>query len=429
MGSVQADRNQGAREPDEQSVGRVVEELPDRPRLFFLGAGFSRPAGLPIAAELLDLVLDEVSGLGRGDSHLHRAVREYLEYVEATTGAVPDPIDIEEFATYLDHQHVFGMLGSDTWSEEGNRDQFLLRWGIGRVLHRRTPRADVLPDLYVEFAARLKPRDLVVTFNYDLLLESALTAVARPYRRFTDRYSEINPSFSTIDDDAEAEEVLIVKVHGSIDWVSRAPFDRHIDYMREVSGEEGVTFSRRRGLVFGSDACTRTRPLVEGPRPDGDPLVPIQVIEDLDSYYDTFLAAFHHPPIVLAPSQAKQLYGAALREFWKGMPLFAWAWGGFSIIGYSLPPADPYAKQVLYRIARGYTLGLEDPGWRLGPMSRILLVDHRRGAGETSALLESYRFLDRQHTDIELSGFDEDDLGPLFPGRSPDYGAGVRAGE
>ncbi len=128
------------------------------PRLFFLGAGFSRPAGVPLATELLDLVLAEVERFSGGESHLHRAVPEYIEYVEATTGERPHPIDIEDFVAFLDHRHAFGLLGSDTWAEEGNRDQFLLRWGIGRVLHDRTPPADALPDLYIEFARRLRPR-------------------------------------------------------------------------------------------------------------------------------------------------------------------------------------------------------------------------------------------------------------------------------
>jgi len=56
-----------------------------RPRLLFLGAGFSQAAGLPLASELLDVVLEEVAAFN-GESHLHRAIPGYLRYVEATTG-------------------------------------------------------------------------------------------------------------------------------------------------------------------------------------------------------------------------------------------------------------------------------------------------------------------------------------------------------
>jgi hypothetical protein len=76
------------------------------------------------------------------------------------------------------------MLGGDTWSEEGNRDQFLLRWGIGRVLNQLTPSGGNLPALYEELAANLRPRDTIVTFNYDLILERSMDAAGVAYRRF-----------------------------------------------------------------------------------------------------------------------------------------------------------------------------------------------------------------------------------------------------
>lgn len=46
-------------------------------RLYFLGAGFSQPAGIPIADQLLDAVLEEVSKYPtEGFAHLHRSLDE-----------------------------------------------------------------------------------------------------------------------------------------------------------------------------------------------------------------------------------------------------------------------------------------------------------------------------------------------------------------
>jgi hypothetical protein len=365
-------------------------------RLFFLGAGFSAPAGLPLAAGLLPLVLREVQD-ERGWSHLQESLNEYSTYLEDTTGAPADPVDIEDFATYLDHQHHFGMLGSDTWSEEGNRDQFLLRWGIGRVLHGLTPSHERLPEVYLEFATGLRPRDTVVTFNYDLVLERALDAVGTSYRRFPLRLERVGSALSVVDTSHDDEEVVILKMHGSLDWISRAPYERHLRYMHNVQGESGVDFAKRHDLMFGTPRVSNTHQLVEGPVDPEDALAQVEVIEDLDAYYGKRLVAYHHPPLVLAPSQAKQLYGGALRDFWRGLGLWAWGWGGFSIVGYSLPAADPYAKQVLYAVARGYTRGLIDANYRLGPMAKVCVVNLTVNMREETELREKYRFLAQAH--------------------------------
>jgi hypothetical protein len=42
---------------------------------------------------------------------------------------------------------------------------------IGQILAERTPQADGIPSLYIEFARKLQPRDRVLTFSYDILLE------------------------------------------------------------------------------------------------------------------------------------------------------------------------------------------------------------------------------------------------------------------
>jgi hypothetical protein len=383
------------------------------PRLFFLGAGFSRPAGRPLARDLLDLVLEELARLS-GETHLHRSLAAYLTYKEATTGARPDPIDVEDFAAYLDYQHAFGLLGSDTWSAEGNRDQFLLRWGIGRILYGLTPTVGELPELYLRFAEQLRPRDLVVTFNYDLLLEQSLEGVGLPYRRFPCRYSEVGVLSSTVDSDADSGEVQILKPHGSIDWVDRARYNRQLESMRAVQGADGVRFSEEHDLLFGPKGCSSTRPLVEGKRPDGDPLANVEVITDLDAYYAKANVAYFHPPIVLAPSEAKQLYGTALRGLWEGLGVWGFGWSGFSLIGYSLPPADPYTKQVIYQIVQSYVMGLRDPGWRIGPMSPICLIDRRVSEYEAEQLLMNYRFLPTEHTNWHLDGFDLDALKLIF---------------
>lgn len=342
-------------------------------RLFFLGAGFSRLAGLPLANELLIQTLRELETF-QTETHVHWALEEYLDFLEAVSGErrpEVEDVNIEDFIAYLDHQHFFGLRGSDTFSSEGNQAQLLLRWGIGRVLHKATP--EPLPDIYLRFAEQLRAGDVVATFNYDLIVERSLEAVGTPYRRFPQRYEEVHGTYATVEIDRR--EVVVSKLHGSIDWVNRGRFEETLDYMRATTGDAGEAHFREQDPIFGDNPIVTTHPLVDGPRFEEDPLKKVAVVETLDAYYGEYSMWWHYPPLILAPSQAKQLYGGPFRGFWEGLPLGGSLWGGFSIIGCSLPDADPYAKQVLYEIGRSYAYGREHPEERLGPMNRIVVVN------------------------------------------------------
>jgi hypothetical protein len=124
---------------------------------------------------------------------------------------------------------------------------------------------------------------------------------------------------------------------------------------------------------------------------------------------------YEHPPLLLAPSQAKQLYGSPFRGLWEGLPLWASMWGAFSVVGCSLPPADPYAKQVLYRIGHGYGYGREHPEERLGgPMNRVKVVNWAASENEAEAIQSTYRFLPRDHTDFLFGGFNSSSVEEMF---------------
>lgn len=382
-------------------------------RLFFLGAGFSRPGGPPLADELLVRTLRELEQF-QPETHVHWALAEYVEYLEAVTGKPRPPVEavnIEDFIAYLDHEHFFGLRGSDTFSSEGNQAQLLLRWGIGRLLHTST--ADPLPDVYLRFAEKLRPGDVVATFNYDLIVERALEAVGTPYRRFPTRYEQVYGTYATGTPEIDSTEVVISKLHGSIDWVNRGRFEERVDYMRATTGDDGEAHLREQDPIFGDNQIVTARPLVDGPRFADDPLMKVAVVHDLDTYYDTYNMWHHYPPLILAPSQAKQLYGGVFRGFWDGLPLGGSLWGGFAVVGCSLPDADPYVKQVLCAIGRSYGYGLEHPEERFGPMNRIKVVN-KSAAAEVQDLYERYQFLPSAHTDFLIDGFDGDAIGAMF---------------
>src|SRR6266851_4178289 len=130
-------------------------------RLFLLGAGFSKPAGLPLASELRPMVEDVARRYLRvgAFSHLEHAIEEYNEYladIEPERG-----FDLEEFGAWLDWEHVLRMKGSDTFSELGNQAGLQLRWAIGKVLFDAMPRT--IPQIYLDFAEGLKVTERVLT--------------------------------------------------------------------------------------------------------------------------------------------------------------------------------------------------------------------------------------------------------------------------
>lgn len=362
------------------------DPLPGTHRLFLLGAGFAKPAGLPLAVELLPLVKEVARAyLRAGDfSHLEAAVTTYISFLADV--APGRTFDIEEFGAWLDWEHILRMKGSDTFSEQGNQAGLQLRWAIGKVLHDAMPAA--IPDLYVEFARHLTVSDTVMTLNYDVLLERALDSVGLPYRRYPSRYSEIYDLYSVVDS-GHPQELVISKLHGSVDWT--------------------VFTGREEDLRLG------LTPLVEGPRPSGDPLARIGVIPaaQLAAYYSAPRGWWENPPLLLPPSTAKPLAGSPLIPLWDGIGLYAYMRGGFSVIGCSLPPGDPYVLQLVHHIATDYVAGRQRGGV-LWPQRQMKVVDLRRNDAEVQAFRDRFRFFDAGHTDFILRGFKTEMIDELF---------------
>lgn len=356
-------------------------------RVFLLGAGFSKPAGLPLAAELLPLVQQAASrymSTADGYNHLSKAVSTYESFLADTDPS--RPFDLEEFGAWLDWEHVLRLKGSDTFSDYGNEAALQLRWAIGHVLHTATP--DALPDTYLQFARQLNTSDIVLTLNYDLLMERALEEVGLPYRRFPDRYSEIHEAYSVIDNE-QPDELVLHKLHGSIDW---------------------TYFTGRK-----SDNSLQLEPLIKGLRQPDDPLLRIAVIprDQLRQYYVSRQSWHANPALIMNPSTAKPMGTSPLIPLWDGLGRNGAMLGGFVVIGCSLPPGDPYVLQVAHGIGTDYGSGRGKVG-ALWPQARMKVVDLRVGRIATHQLRERYRFLSDEHTDFLLDGFTSESVEGIF---------------
>ena len=76
----------------------------NRYRVLVLGAGFSKPAGLPLCSELFAEILVEAKLRGLYDNILKRDIDAFLEYLDKTKGVriSESQINFEEFISYLD---------------------------------------------------------------------------------------------------------------------------------------------------------------------------------------------------------------------------------------------------------------------------------------------------------------------------------------
>jgi hypothetical protein len=194
------------------------DSIPPKNSIFILGAGFSVSACLPTASQLWEEVVDRGLRMkGRADK-FRADLDDYIEFKRRAEGVdiKLEEVNFEEFLGFLDIEHYLGLRGSETWSEDGNESQVIIKTLIGQVLTEKTPGRGKLPNLYTDFANKLQPNDFVYTFNYDLILEQACEAVNKPYRLF--------PHYSGDLLLHRRDEVIILKLHGSIDWFSRRSF-------------------------------------------------------------------------------------------------------------------------------------------------------------------------------------------------------------
>jgi hypothetical protein len=202
--------------------------------IFVLGAGFSKPGGMPLGSELFREVLKRAKKTTLYENILKRDIELFLEYYNKTnnTSITEDEINFEEFISYLDIEHYLDLKGKDTWSSEGNKSQIAIRNLIAKTLFEKMSCMNEKNfALYESFVDNLDLGDIIITFNYDTILERCLEKRKKPYRLFLDRLSSVSHDVGIIDDNKE--EIVLLKMHGSIDWFDIERYEIEYDYFRK----------------------------------------------------------------------------------------------------------------------------------------------------------------------------------------------------
>ena len=362
-------------------------------RLFVLGAGFSEPAGLPLGKDLLERVRQDVRG-----SFGHAGWNGTLEQeIEEWASLYPgESIDLERVLAYSHRKHYLRLLGSDEYFAHGSRSIVAARRAIQRILIGATP--NDTPSVYREFARQLCPNDVVLTFNYDTLLEQALDDIGKPYTLTPEWWLETDPG------GFEPKFVDLLKLHGSIDWYDRYYLDSAMGW----HAEQGHDVPNR-DPIFGptptvpSEALSRGRTEVFG----GHLLPRVFRVPNHKKHFPIEdKAGSAIVPFILPPAYDKLLGHDPILDLWENLHRTQDVYSCIVMIGYSMPAYDSYAYETLGRLFVRYQQGGDTTNWehRRVPIQLITMADSRQQA------LECLPFLDPAKSRIWSQGFSRDSL-------------------
>lgn len=344
-------------------------------------------------------------------SHLYENIlkpdlERFCQYKEHTEGiSVPeDRIDAEEFVAFLDVEHYLRFLGGEIYSTDGDRSQQLVKNLIAKDLLRcQEAMTTAQWSLYVEFASRLAPGDIVVTFNYDTVLEESLEKAGVAYRLCPSRYSDVRPGFCTIKD--PDHEVAILKVHGSIDWFDLAPWEEAQEYLASFPYP-----IPDRHAIFKAPEIYQPTPLIDEPYPEEAGLRRVRRIQNLSKFLAEASLVIE-APLMLAPSHQKLLYVDPLKELWWGFAGVGATSKSLAVIGFSLPAHDQYAVQALYSVVRNFQH--YDTGGII-KKAPLRVVDWCPTEEQRQQLRTRYRFIDWDRTSLIEGGFCSEAIDQLF---------------
>lgn len=294
-----------------KKAGPARLEMPCAPsmlrRVFVLGAGFSFPAGLPLARQLLEQVYKNLSVPKRDQ------LRDALSYFQpmdwgdggsvAVTSALSTVV-VEDFMSLLGIGRSYAThFPGDHWSASQIQEleKSLIR-ELALLFARLEREIVTQRSEYIRrFVSRLSPLDTIITFNWDTLVESSI------------RRAALNVAYLRC---RNANDRLVLKLHGSVDWF-------HTDEVR-------VEFRPR---------CERIdRHLLQ---------VPSQLPGE------TSITAPEANPQILPPTFFKNLDQATdFAVIWQAAATSIALADEVHLIGYRLPPEDLFARVLLRRSIR-----------------------------------------------------------------------------
>lgn len=281
-------------------------------RVFVLGSGFSVRAGAPLSRSVLGtLFCREICA-----PH----VRELKSYIDRFLfPGRPDWVnetDFEEVLSRLDLIRHYQPYPNIDYDQVSYYEDLL----IGEFTKLLNPE-HLSPGhcSYTTFNKQLKPQDTIISFNYDLIVESLLASANKEYNY------ELGCQVGT----SEAQAMPLLKLHGSINLYYCPSCSKVFFFSPRVT---------RHPVAHGKHSVTNGSHAAHIPEITDNPLICRQC-----STKDKTAALRH---FIIAPTLFKSFTLPALRRLWfTALQALAGA-SRIYIIGYSLPKADILSHQL-----------------------------------------------------------------------------------
>lgn len=318
-----------------------------RRRVFMLGAGFSASAGVPVLNDILPALLsfgnkpeyveaqkalhNEETLPPHPAAFLEFMVRQYHEFNKGTEVAGRYP-NLEDLMTYLDEYQEIQFMTSSIdilWAtQEGFHPINDL---LAEFLWSFTKHQTITPPIR-DFCSLLSDKDVVITMNWDNLLERTLFLSGTRFETL------IHRTRPPRDDEPEIRQkyVRLLKLHGSIDW-------RDGD-AEEMSGH--VREARSKGWdVFLPKALGQRPVWWNSPAPQ---CAGVRVRLPLETgEFDHCWMKGLGDPILVFPTSRKRFEDTYLWDQWTHARRALERADEIIIIGYSLPDADKQVRLLM----------------------------------------------------------------------------------
>jgi hypothetical protein len=286
-----------------QQGGSIVV---DKRKVIIIGAGVSASSGIPVAKDLLKNALLHEGNNKHRSKEINRALQYLYPDFDERFKSFPN---IEDFLNLLEMARVFNSedyVESSLWPKERvTRAQEIVLSVISEYIWSFSTRPEGPAQSLRDYLShQVSHNDVIVTFNWDLLIEQAIEGLKRP--------PKVEYQYSR---DSDQKKLVLLKPHGSVNW-----FDK----------ESNATLESLNGT-------------------DLDSKIKLVNFSDLLLSRDTFAAI----PLLVAPLANKDFSShSVLSETWTSVYKAVSDATSLYILGYSLPKEDQFSRFVLRRALR-----------------------------------------------------------------------------
>jgi hypothetical protein len=259
-------------------------------RVYVLGSGFSASMGLPTLINLFKDVMEFPEREGESDKDNVYSALEFLYPHFNREITPPSYPPFEEFLSLALAAEDFSFFSDGFWENKNRSALRLLTDFIGD----KSKEAEE-SELLREFTSRLRNGDVIITFNWDTLIERALQS--------QDKKINLHKR--------DNEAITVLKMHGSLSWVNIP------EQLRLKEPESVIELSER---------FYRTKD---------------------HTYYDIW-DVLELPPFIIPPGLSKRiLVNTFLENIWNEAFQAIAVADSLTVIGYSIPRDDVQARSLL----------------------------------------------------------------------------------